>query len=223
MQRDDLKIIEEFKKGNKKPLEDLMKGSVNYYVNRYKSQGSPLALEAKAWRIIYENVDKYNPSTGANLKTFLSNQLQQLSREAQNMQFMYIPERDAQMATQFTSAINELRIELNRNPTDMEIADYLKIPVSQVQKMKRVTAGTMMQGSQVFDGNVIRYDLDESRMLDIYNSLNDTAKKVFEYKFGYNQIQIENTSEIAQRLGISPAAVSQHLKTIENKIRGIIL
>ena len=64
---------------------------LSYFVNKFKQSQNEYVLKAKGEAIVKKALKEWTPAKG-NLKTFLTAQLQQLSREVYKNQPVYIPE-----------------------------------------------------------------------------------------------------------------------------------
>ena len=75
---------------------------------------------------------------------------------------------------------------------------------------------------QTAEGESLVQANDKQRALDLYNhaiydELDETDKLIYEWSTGYGKGVTLSNAEIARRLNISPAAVSQRLNKISKK------
>jgi len=99
---------------------------LEYFVNKFKQNHNENVLRAKAEIIIKKALKNWKPSKG-NLKTYLSSQLQQLSRELYKSQVVYIPENQQLLMYKAQQFINSYKDTYGGLPDAKELAKQLNI------------------------------------------------------------------------------------------------
>ena len=180
----------------------------------YKTQARLLALDA---------AKSYDPDKGASLATYVYSNLQRLQRlSAQRGNLTRIPENAALERLQIQRAIREWSADNGIEPTTEELSTVTGLSrkrIDAVMNNKPVVADSMVVTPE--GENLVPSD-DRQRALDLYNhaiydELDATDKRIYEWCTGYGKgVKLPNT-EIAKRLNISPAAVSQRLNKISRQ------
>lgn len=139
-----------------------------------------------------------------------------------------LPRRWQDLQNRGASATRTLRMQLNRQPTDHEVAEALQLSILEWQEIKQayrnwvpVSLDTPIHSEEgdlaVVFGDLIadpRYQSfqlaqeDRIRLHQVLLKLEDRVRKVLELVFLYDLTQ----KETAQRLEISPITVSRRLK-----------
>lgn len=203
------------------PLMNSLKPIRNKHVNRYASANVHRpAMEARADQLMIKSLESYDP-TRAQLNTHMEGNLRSLDRYTKKRQnFSRVTESRLSIVGDYNRAKAELRDDLNREPTSVEIADHLKISRKQVEKLelelKSDQIGSMVPETQ--DAFVSDDALDKEVADLLYTTLTPEEQLVWEYMTGTGgKPQINKGSDIAKRLGWSNAKVSQRKKSIEQK------
>lgn len=193
----------------------------------YRYTGPKPLLRSKAKALAVGAIRSYNPDSGAHLKSWVVTQLQPLSRYSQQLRTVKAPEVAIRQSAEVNRVTDELTYELGRPPSDVELADAVGISVKRIKHIRNVVVPSMTEGSTdpiAGDENtssapstneVNRVPVIEEA---VYMSLDDTGKQIFDWKTGKGGKVLSN-AEIARRLGISPAAVSQRSANMAEKIR----
>lgn len=186
------------------------------------SAGSPV-LRSQARRMALEAFNSYDPAKGA-LKSHLLSQLRRLHRVgAQQAQIIRLPEQVALQLRQLEEAEHELHKALGRDASDMEIADYTGISpkrLAYIRQARPVTSSGQLEAvderqeappSEVV-GDVRSQDAWEDF---VYADLNPTDQLIYDMLRGRHGRQRKTTQEVASHLRITPGAVSQRAKKIQ--------
>lgn len=179
----------------------------------YKTQARILALEA---------AKTYDPEKGSNIDTHVYNHLKRLQRlSAQRSNLTKISENTSLDKLQIARAIREYQADHGTDPSTEDIANIVGM------SRKRIDA--VMNNKAVVPEGVFTNDKGDStvgslstRAIDLYNNaiydeLDNTDKKIYEWATGYGKGERLSNAEIAKRLKISPAAVSQRYAKISSK------
>lgn len=176
----------------------------------------------KARLLAIEAAKTFDPSKGANINTHVYNQLKQLQRiSAQRGNLTHIPENVAQQRSQVQRAIRELTADLGDDPTTEQIADRVGMSVKRIDALMNYRPIVPESLAVNPEGDAFTA-VDKYKALDlydtvIYNELDNTDKKIYEWSTGYGKGEKLSGVQIAQRLKITPAAVSKRYAQIAQK------
>lgn len=184
--------------------------------------GADPGLKTKARLIALDSVKSFDSKKGASLSTFVYGNLQKLLRErGERSNLTHLPENVSIMRSKLKDAIKEWEIEHDEEPTTDQLADKTGISVKRIDAVmnyKPITPDSLTvspEGDQLVGA-------DSGHALDlynrvIYNELDSTDKKIYEWSTGFGKGVKLSGVEIARRLKMSPAAVSKRYAKISNK------
>jgi len=207
-------------------LEPTIKSSIRTYVG---PRVSP-TIDQRAKIIAARAVKKYDPSQKANLNTYVSNQLRELQRTAPQISDPLSPsERFRQNQGEIMTAETEIEDRIGRPATDEEIARATGFPVKRVTKVReRMRARVPMSvyedsfGEDDDDGAediVASEHTDYDDWVDaVYQDLDDIDRLILMHRTGYRGTNILSNREIAMRLDMSPASVSQRAGRVQKRL-----
>lgn len=195
-------------------------------IQRYS--GPKEMLKSKAKMLAIKAIRTYDPASGAQLRSWVTTQLQPLSRYSAQLRPVYAPEVAVRQAAELNTKRNELYDELGRDPNDVELADYTGVSKARIAKLRKQVVSTMSEsqvgedteGIQSLPG-VVAPDRLGSAADIVYGSLSDREKQIYDFKTGSRGKPQLSNAELAKRFGISPAAISQKTKQIAEKIRDL--
>lgn len=140
---------------------------------------------------------------------------------------MRIPRRWQALQRQAIWVMRELQVKLNRQPTDVEIAEVLEIPLAEWQEIKLACQnrallsldapikdeenGASSLGELVPDTRYRSFQLaqeDQIRLQQSLTRLENRTRQILEFVFLHDLTQ----KETAERLGISAVTVSRRVK-----------
>lgn len=206
---------------------DSLAPTINSEVQRYN--GPKPLLRSKARGLAITAVKKYNPDSGAKLRSWTVTQLQPLSRYGKQLKPVRSGEIAVRQASEIAARQRDFELEHGRTPTDLELADTIGISPERVSKL-RTTVNSVMNESQLADADTDNIELpavSQSSTLDftseaVYNSLSKRDQMIFDWKTGKHNKPALSNQEIAARLGMTPAAVSQITGNIANSIKSVV-
>jgi DNA-directed RNA polymerase specialized sigma subunit len=201
---------------------------VDSAINRYVGQKAPPTVRQRARILTAKAVQSYDPDRGAGLNTHVYNQLRALQRMSPGISDPFAPpERFRRQQTDIKQATDKMFEELGRDPTDEEIADVTGLPSSRVQKVRnRMRARIPLsvyedsfddddESPDVVGSERTKYD----EWIDaVYEDLGEIDRLILMYRTGYRNADVLSNQEIAMRLNISPAAVSQRARRIQQRL-----
>lgn len=151
---DEKDTLNRYKSGDKTAYNDIFKAYepiINSTVAQYKGTGIPddaLNLEAK--RIVMTSMKNFDPEKG-NLTSHIQNNLKSMFRETNKANQVYIPDARAAMYRKYKDTRENMYTELKRDPTDYELADALKMGVSDIRKLSKETGATIVSDAGMID------------------------------------------------------------------------
>jgi len=207
-----------------KALDPVLVTEVQHY-----SGPKPL-LRAKAKSLAVKAVKSYDPAQGAQLRSWVTTQLKPLSRYSQRMRSVQVSEMASRQAAELHTMGQRLAEDLGREPTDDELADstglslrrieYLKSNVkpslTESQLTKPTSEGEEGALPAVTTSNVAQLSADA-----VYQGLGPREKAIFDWKTGAHGKQQLSNQDIARRLGVTPALVSQISERISKQIQDV--
>ena len=131
-----------------------------------------------------------------------------------------MPENMQMVMGQYKNAIADLSQELEREPTNVEISEKLKRPISFVEKLNNQMKQEMHEGSLDFDPSVV--ESRDPRLDYVYYDLPPEEKFIFEHSTGYGGQSKMNTKQMSEALKISEGTIASRRKAIAKKIEDIL-
>jgi DNA-directed RNA polymerase sigma subunit (sigma70/sigma32) len=199
-----------------------LSGVVGSAVNTYRAAPLPfqiLELEAKASAVdaIRSWEAKKGMSLASYVGTMVRNDLHRYVGTHQNV--ARIPEHQIQRIGPFNAAVSELSNRFGREPTTHEVADHLGVGVKHVTTLRKMLRKDLAISGEDSDSITdIEHDPDYERALMAYYSLSPQEKTVFDYTFGAHGQPKMKPSEMAAKLGVSPARISAVKESIGKKL-----
>ena len=204
--------------------------TINSEIMRYSAPKNLLRSRAKILAI--KAIKSFDPMSGARLNSWIVTNLQPLSRYSIKQRDVKTPEVAARQAAEVDRVSSELRDELGRDPTDDEIADEIGISPKRVAKVREmaiasVTTGTYEENEDGEGGvggapavqtpSQIPYAQEA-----VYQSLGDMDRFIFDSLTGMHGSKVLQARQVADRTGLSPAAISQRAAAIARQIEYVV-
>ena len=203
--------------------------TINSEIQRY--EGPKPLLRSRAKILAIKAIKTYNPMSGANLNSWVVSNLRQLSRYGQGLRDVKVPELALRRAAEVSRVYNEMSSDLGRPPTDEELSDEIGISIKKLRRVREQAKASVVSSSfdatddsdsSSFDPGVV-----ESRNVPfateaVYMSLNDRDKKIYDMRTGSHGSPVYSATDIAKRLGVSSAAISQRADFIGSQIAGML-
>lgn len=208
-------------------MNDLLKSMDPYlqsHVNKFTTSPLPRqAIESQARILAVKGFHTYDPNKGAALNTHLGHELKHLTRyvlEYQNVG--KIPENRGIAISKFQNIKSNLKEELGREPTVLELADKLQWSAAEVERMQTELRQDLnvVQGKEeaFFDTGFNVTDMRREVIEFVYYSVDPEQQKVLEYWFGLGGNPKLSVDEMAVRLNKSPAQIRDMSKELARKI-----
>ena len=207
---------------NSQTLLRAVEPSIRSAVKAHVGDDNPLVM-GRAKIIALNAMKNYNPK-GARISTYLSRQLQGIKRHNRNqLSGVRVPENVQLQRAKIQEEANQFEIEYGREPTYDELSRQLHMPIKKVQRI--MSANTGLSESQIQDANGDVYQPGVNSQAEdsisvnlLYEDESEINKLIMEYTLGmYGQPVLKN-QDIARKLGISPGAVSQRKKLIQERL-----
>lgn len=181
---------------------------------------------AKAKMMVLSGLKSYDPEKST-LKNFLYSHLRGLNRAlgtANNI--IQTPETVVLDKNKIARAELELFDKLGRFPNTDEVADYTGLSVKRITKLRKADLPISEGQVQVVLGENGAPDThrlgdttaDDSWMEYVYDAIDNRQKAIMENLYGMHGHDAISAQDVAKKLKITPAAVSQQRKKIDNII-----
>lgn len=184
-------------------------------------------------------VDQFNDELGASFKTYatylITGEIRHYLRDKVTM--IRAPRELQELCIRMHNLTERLKVTLGRNPTELEIAEELQMPVARINEVfeadrrkQLVSLDQLVFNNSEADQALVeklvdikyldRQNLQEERIMlyDAVNSLPDNLKEVIRLSF----FEDLNQSEIAKQIGISQMQVSRRIKKATSELFKII-
>jgi DNA-directed RNA polymerase specialized sigma subunit len=173
----------------------------------------------------------YDPSR-ANLRTHLLAQLQGLHRYAARSESpVRIPEGTALDLNRLRLARERLRDDLNREPSDVELADETGLSLKRLGRLRQLPGPAVVEGQvskqdQMGAGmwlppvksSPVANDLMDSWRSVVYHDSEPSDQVIMQHTFGMFGHPVLSNLQIAKKVKLSPGAVSQRRLKIQKKL-----
>lgn len=185
-------------------------------------------MRARAKLLALDALDSYDPARG-NVKNHLLSQLQRIRRlTAKEQNIITIPEQVGLDFNHLNRAETELYDSLGRYPTDEELADFTGLSTKRIHKVRAfnqpvaegMTAVTADEWANTDVASTLPHNKKsfEAWLDFVYGDLPPTDKLIMDMTLGRHGRKKTDTKTIAQKLNITPGAVSQRAEKIQKMI-----
>lgn len=184
-------------------------------------------LRAKAKQLTLQALKTYDP-TKAKLSTHVINHLQGLRRASRRaQQVLQVPERvsyDQALVHEMTA---QLRDEIGREPSAVELADATGLSVKRLQYLAQfqrpVAEGSLNamvneEGESGGFSPAVVGSPTHIYLETLYHDLDGTNQKILEWSTGLHGSKILPNQVIAKKLNLSPGAVSQRRALLQGRL-----
>ena len=182
-----------------------------------------LEAEAKKWAI--EAIKRYNPSAGAALSTWVTSYLQKLNRINYNNQNMVrLSEEWQRKFRPYNDAQQRLRDELNREPTDHELASELGWKPTHIKKFKNMLYEDHYESANAAPVAAHKFDFEKTKFDYIMGHLDEQEKHIMKSLMKPDGKR-QSASELAGELGVNQNRLSylktrmkKEIRTLQNEL-----
>ncbi len=202
--------------------------TINAEVQRYP--GSKPIIRGHAKTLTIKAVKSYDPAHGAALRSWVVTQLQPLSRYNQQMRPLRTSELAIRQAAEADRLRKELSDTLGRDPSDGELADETGLSVARLRTLRKRVKPTIYEtafesqdseAASLLPGTVDTDKLDMAEAI-VYDSINARDKIIYDLKVGRHGRAAIPNHQIAKRLGVTPALISQRSAQIALQIQDLV-
>lgn len=166
-----------------------------------------LNAEGKNWAI--KAIHTYDPSKGFALSTHVTNYLQRVRR--MNYKYQHVAKLPENMKMEhhlYSNAIAQLTDQLNKDPTEEEIASYLGWSKGKVVKFKERTFSDLIDKGDDNTEEIDKYSDENLLMNHIIAQMSPEEKTILNYKGKIS------ATELADKLGVN----NNRLNYLQNKL-----
>lgn len=230
-------LSEKILNGDKKAENTLVECNLLLVVSiakRYYGCGLPLLDLIQEGNLgLMKAAHKFDGSKGFRFSTYATYWIKQsISRSlADNSRTIRMPGHMVELLSKIKAATNILSQELNRDPKDSEIAEYIQVEVEKVQtalEMSRAVSsldvpisddGETSFGDIIPDPNssnpytALESEAESQIIEDVLSTLSSKEASVLKMRFGIEQAKPMTLEEVGNHFGVSKERVRQ----IENK------
>lgn len=166
-----------------------------------------------------EAVRKFDPASGASLRTWTQSQLQSLQRfRRENQGPVKIPDRAAIDAWAIERARRELEDELGFDPDVKQLADRSGLSVKRIAAVNKITRPVAYTEQMVDEGSTLSDYLGEA-LEYVYDGSDPVDRKIIEMTTGYGGSPVMSKKDVALRLGLSASQVTRRSERIGIKLQ----
>jgi hypothetical protein len=185
-------------------------------------QGNPL-MRNKAKVFAARAIKKFDGSRGAQIHTWVNNQLMQLRRAKREAASpIKVPERIQIDAYHLSRKEQEFMEDHGREPDVHELADYANMPVKRITKVREQFFKVPASGA-ISEDTVSNTETDfmQEAVSYVYEEADMINKKILEHRTGYGGKPILSNSELSAMLGVRPDIISKRSARLANQLTGI--
>lgn len=206
-----------------KTIDPIIDSAVQTYGSGDKS---PL-LRSRARKLALQSLHTYDPSK-SKLRSHLMTQLQGLRRvRTQQNQIIGVPEQIQLDQGHLREAHTRMEDWLGRDPSDAELADETGLSLKRIAHTRKAFGGLSESQASGFDPEtgemgqptIASGENDNSGWNEfVYMSLNPKDQLIFEHLAGLHGKKVLSARQVAAKVGVSPAAISQRAGKIQSLI-----
>lgn len=221
---------------NKDPNEEVtsvvlhkLKPTISSAITSY-APGHSKDLAVKAAKLALDALKTYDPSRGADPTTHVFNSLKRLNRISNTRQnIIPISERKAMEYNVVSRAKADFEDTYDREPSEMELADETGFSLKKIRQIlngNKVVSDTATINPESHNSTFFESDITDDDYYDyVYRSVGPIDQKIMEWSSGHGGKPVLSTKEIAAKLKITPAAISQRrgkILAMMSEVRGLI-
>lgn len=206
-----------------------MQPTINAAMTSY-APGMDRQLAVKAAKLTLDALHKYKPDFGTEPSTFVFHNLKRLSRYGtRSGNIMPLPEGFVHEQKLLQSVIDKFEDDRGREPSIAELADITGLSTRKIDKL--LERNMVINESATLTDDSGKDTFSQSGLKDtdyfeyVYASVSPIDQKIMEWSSGMHGAKQLSNNEIAKRLRVSAAAVSQRRNKIQkmlSDVRGLV-
>jgi RNA polymerase primary sigma factor len=240
---EEIVLAKRIKKGDEAAREHMIKANLRLVVKiarDYEGQGLPLLDLINEGNIgLMKGVERFDPTKGAKLSTYASWWIKQAIKRALSNQSKTIrlPDHVVDKLANIRRAEVKLHEVLDREPTDEELADYLRLDVRRVKIYRQASKAPVSldaplseddsdQVSEIVaDPNAaapferLVRETDTALLKEVLAGLTDREKAILAMRFGLNDGVEKTLEEIGKVFGVTRERIRQIESEALKKLR----
>jgi|SRR4051812_15671873 RNA polymerase primary sigma factor len=232
--QEEIVLAKKVQKGDEQAREQMIKANLRLVVKiarDYEGQGLPLLDLINEGNIgLMKGVERFDPTKGAKLSTYVSLWIKQSIRRALSNQSKTIrlPDHVIDKLSSIRKAEMKLREILDREPTDEELANQIGLTPRRVQIYREASRSTVSldapigsddQSDQVseivadpnaaapFDDLV--KSTDTELVKEVFSFLNDRERAILAMRFGLKDDNQKTLEEVGKHFGVTRERIRQ--------------
>lgn len=242
----EVELAKRIKAGDKEARELMIKANLRLVVKiarDYENYGLPLLDLISEGNIgLMKAVERFDPSKGGKLSTYASWWIKQAIKRAlaNQSKTIRLPVHLVDKIAKMRRAAIKLQEILGREPTDEELAEELKIPVSRVTQMRTVSIRPTSLDAPIGDddsNNFSEIIADESAttpyqqledqtftsmLSELIKELDEREATILKYRFGLDGGGEKTLEEVGAKFGVTRERVRQIQNAALRKLRKMI-
>lgn len=206
-----------------------LKPTISSAITSY-APGKEKELSIQAAKLALNALKSYDPSYGTDPKTHVFNNLKRLSRiNGQRANIIPVSEGMSAEQRMLQRLSADFEDDFGREPSLEELADRSGFSIRKVEKLldaNVVVNDSSQVSEESHNSTFFTKDITDEDYFDyVYKSVGPIDQKIMEWASGFHgKPQLPN-QVIAQKLGITPAAVSQRknrIQSLMSEVRGLL-
>lgn len=202
-----------------------MKPTINSAMTSY-APGHQKDLAIKAANLTLKALQSYDPSKGTDPSTHVFHNLKRLNRFANRRSNIIPISEQASMEYRYLQEARQEFIDtFDREPSELELADRTGYSLKKVNKIldgNKITSETSTINPETNASTLAATDVTEKDFFEyVYRSVGPIDQKIMEWSSGAHGQPALSNQEIAKKLHITPAAVSQRRAKILDKLSAV--
>lgn len=204
-----------------------LKPTIDSVVASLGGTGNP-QIASRARVIAAKAIQSYDPSSGASLPTWVSQQLRQLTRDIRRSNSMVrVPDGIQLDGYAIYRAEKEFEDEYGREPTVEELADAAHLSVKRIKDVRTKMRPMITDaGTETEEGSatlsVADSDYTQDALDYIYAESDRNDKKILEYTVGYGGAEPISNEKIMEKLKLTPVQLSRRKARLSMRINDVL-
>lgn len=180
-------------------------------------------LRSRARQMALNALERYDPKVGASLSTYLVTQLSGLKRYNRHQtKAIRVPERAGHLNAKLLDARDELEDQLGREPSEAELSEFMGISPRKLARLRRQVLNEHAEGSLITPEGAPWQPAAAGSTSSpywaeiVHGDLDPVNQVILEHTLGMFGKPVLSNQQIAQKLRLSPGAISQRKALIQS-------